>query len=402
MTMIIYSPYILSNALIGLICCALFDIQLEPFRLRFHPQLKTNLSAFWKSRTFWITTLIFFITLISSLYSTDLDYITNRLRLKIPFLIIPFTFFALPRLTKRSYQGLFYFLVTILFLTNLGIGANYLLHFEEINTNIALGQPIPVPRNHVRYSLLLAIGILAGMILTYRKFYIRYTFERWLIAAMTLCNFIFIHILSVRSGLIVLYITMLVGCLTLIFLQRKFLIGALSIVFMLALPIAAFYTIPSFASKVNYANWELHEFSHGRTEAGSDMDRVKSIIIGWDIFKSHPLIGVGAGDLRQSVHDKYTSLYPTQEKMLMPHNQFLTIMAGTGLIGLLLFLIAIFYPFLVQQHYRDPFYFVFFLAFFLSFLVESTLENSIGIGFYVLFLGICLSYLSGVKSKSNV
>ena len=399
MTMIIYSPYILSNALIGLICLALVDIQLDPFRLRLHPKLRTNLSAFWKSPAFWITTLIFFIVLISSVYSTDLNYIGQRLRLKIPFLIIPFTFFVLPRLTKQSYQGLFYYLVAILFLTNLGIGANYLLHFEEINQNIAMGQPIPVPRNHVRYSLLLAVGILAGMILMYQRFYLRITFERWLIAGMTLFNFIFIHILSVRSGLGVLYITMLVGCLALIFLQRKFLIGALSMAFIVLLPIIAFYTIPSFASKVSYVNWEFHEFRHGRMDTGSDQGRIKSYIIGWDIFTSHPLIGVGAGDLRQTVHAKYAERYPAQEKLLMPHNQFLTILAGTGLIGLLIFLIAIFYPFLVHHHYRDPFYFVFFLSFLLSFLVESTLENSIGIGFYVLFLGICLSYLTGASNR---
>jgi len=372
-------------------------LSLDPFRLRLHPKLKTNLSAFWGSPSFWITTLIFFIVLISSVYSTDLNYIGQRLRLKIPFLIIPFTFYILPRLTLRSYQGLFYYLVTILFLTNLGIGANYLIHFEEINQSLALGHPIPVPRNHVRFSLLLAVGILAGMILTYRKFYLRYTYERWFIAVMTLGNFIFIHILSVRSGLMVLYITMLVGCLALILLQRKFLIGAVSIAGIVLLPIIAFYTIPSFTSKVNYANWELHEYMHGRMDAGSDQGRIKSYIIGWDIFTSNPILGVGAGDLRQTVHAKYAELYPAQEKKLMPHNQFLTIMAGTGLIGLLFFLVAIFYPFLVRQHYRDPFYFVFFLAFLLSFLVESTLENSIGIGFYVLFLGICLSYLSEVE-----
>jgi len=74
MTMIIYSPYILSNALIGLICCALFDIQLDPFRLRLHPKLKTNLSAFCGSPAFWITTLIFFIVLISSVYCLQLAF----------------------------------------------------------------------------------------------------------------------------------------------------------------------------------------------------------------------------------------------------------------------------------------------------------------------------------------
>jgi len=402
MIMIIYSPFGLTIALLGLISLALFDIQKTPFKLGLHPQLGTNMKRFWQNPKYWITSLMFFIVLISVLYSTDWDYSAGRLKLKISFLVLPFAFYALPRLSRQAYQGFFYCLVVVLFLTNLMLGANYLLHFEEINQNMALGQPMPTFRNHVRYSLLLGVGILSGMVLVYRKFYFKYTFETWMIAAMTLFNFIFIHILSVRSGLAVLYFTIFLGSLALLFFQRKYLLGLIGLTAMVLAPVFAFYTIPSFTSKVHYANWELHEYKHGRTPSGSDQGRFRSYIVGWEVFSKQPVLGVGAGDLRQEIHQQYDLLYPDQENKLMPHNQFLTIASGTGLIGLLLFLLALFYPFVANRNFKDPFYFIFFLAFLLSFIVESTLENSIGIGFYVIFLGICLSYLTGDHKKKGI
>ena len=219
--MIIYSPYILSNAQIGLLSCALFDIQLKPFKFRLHPRLKENWFQFWKTPVFWIPSLMFFLVLVGTFYSADFRYSFERLQLKIPFLALPFAFFCLPRLSKRGYLGLFCFLVTILFLTNIGIGANYLLNFEEINEAIAQGKPIPTPRNHIRYSLLLSLGILAGIVLSYKRFYLRWKAETWMIAIFTLFNFIFIHILSVRSGLAVLYSSLFLGILFTACLLRR-------------------------------------------------------------------------------------------------------------------------------------------------------------------------------------
>ncbi len=394
MTMIIYSPFVLSNALIGLLSLALFDIQLYPFRISFHPRLRENWRGFWKTAVFWVPSLLFFIVLIGCLYSTDFDYGWERIRLKVPFLVLPFAFYSLPRLRQRSYYGLFYFLVVVLFLTNIGIGINYLLHFEEINEGLQLGRSIPTPRNHIRYSLLLCIGVLAGFILFYQRFHIRHKWESWLILGLTMFNFIFIHILSVRSGLMVLYCSMILGVIALVLIQKKYglAIGATALIMLL--PTLAYHTVPSFKTKLSYANWELHEYRAGRIVTGSDQGRIQSYQVGWEVFSTNPLLGVGAGDLKQAVHDRYDSMFPGQTKKLMPHNQFLSVAAGSGLLGLLIFLIAIFYPFLRHQHFRDPFFFVFFFTFLLSFVVENTIENSIGIGFYCLFLGISLSYLT--------
>ena len=400
MTMIIYSPYILSNAQIGLLACAVFDIQFKPFKVRLHPKLLENWFAFWKNPVFWAPSVLFIMVLVGALYSTDIFYGFERFVLKLPFFGLLFAFFCLPRLTKRGYHGLFYYLVILLFLTNLGIGGNYLLHFEEINKGIEMGQAIPTPRNHVRYSLLLGLGILSGFILVYKNFYFRWKWERWLLAAFTACNFIFIHILSVRSGLAVMYCSLLCWIIILMLTQKRYVFGLLTMVAVLSVPVAAFYTIPSFQSKVGYANWEFQEFRHGRTIAGSDQGRLRSLDVGYQVFREHPLIGVGVGDLKQEIYKKYDTLYPDTKK-IMPHNQFLSVAAGSGIIGLLCFLAAFLYPYLARGHYRNPFYAILLLTFILSFFVENTLENSIGIGFYCLFLGMGLSYLTGPDSEQN-
>ena len=396
-TMIIYSPYILSNAQIGLLALALFDVQLRPFKFGLHPKLKENWLGFWKSPIFWMPSLMLLLVLVGFLYSTDINYGFERLVLKLPFLGLPFAFYCLPRLSKRAYMGLFYFLIVILFITNVGIGINYLLHFDAINEGLLAGRPIPTPRNHVRYSLLLSMGIAAGGILYYHKFYLKCPSEKWLILCITLFNFAFIHVLSVRSGLVILYSSLLLGMLSLILLQKKYLMGLGLGAALILLPAIAYQSIPSFHSRVSYAMWEYQEIQLDRTVVGSDMGRVQSVKVGWEIFKAHPIIGVGAGDLRQAVRTKYRQMYPEQKHSIMPHNQFLSVAAGSGILGLIIFLGSFLFPLFSEKHYRDPFFLLLFFTFFLSFMVENTLENSIGIGFFCLFLCMGLSHLTSEK-----
>ena len=182
--------------------------------------------------------------------------------------------------------------------------------------------------------------------------------------------------------------------------QKKYLFGLFTLAAVSTIPVIAYHTIPSFESKVNYAHWEFHEFSHGRVTTGSDHGRLRSLEIGYQVFREHPLVGVGVGDLKQVIYKKYDTHY-TDIKKIMPHNQFLSVAAGSGIIGLLFFLAAFLYPFLARGHYRNPFLAILLLTFFLSFLVENTLENSIGIGFFCLFLGMGLSYVTGPDFKQN-
>lgn len=396
----IYSPFLLSVSMIMLVMIAVFDIQIEPqFTVGLNPNLKKNLGIFLANNAYLAVTLCFFIVLVSGLISEDFSYWLERLRLKLPFLVLPFAFASIQPLSQRQYFGLFYFLLLVIFLTSIGIGINYILHFDEIQVAIGRGQSIPTPRNHIRFSLVLALSILAGINLYMEKFYLKYPWERRLILGVTVFLFLFIHVLSVRSGLLVLYVALFLWCIRYIIQSRRFGLGFSVLTGMAVLPIAAYMFLPSFQMKVHYAIWDIKMYLEGRGESYSDSGRLTSLAVGMKIGNQHPVLGVGAGDLKQEVEKVYAADYSNAPVALMPHNQFVSVYAGMGIVGVLLFTFAFFYPVFYQKNYRDSLFFAFHVIVFLSFMMENTIENSIGIAFYVFFLLLGLNYLSGVQGE---
>ena len=102
---------------------------------------------------FIVVSLHFFLVLSGVFYPlSDAGYLLERLRIKVPFLGLPFVFYLLPAFPERYYNLIWTFLLVLLGITSLGIAANYFLHQEQINLMIRQGQPMPMPCNHIRYS----------------------------------------------------------------------------------------------------------------------------------------------------------------------------------------------------------------------------------------------------------
>jgi len=399
---LIYSPFLLSVSMFGLFVVSVLEVQFVPsFRLGFNPELRANFKAFLSNKAYLAVTLFFFIVLLSGLFTDDFSYWLERLRLKVPFLGLPFVFASMPKLSRRQYLGLFYFLVLLIFVTSIGIGVNYALNFEAIQVAIGRGQAIPTPRNHIRFSLVLALSILAGGHLFTQQFYWRKRWERWLILGITLFLFFFIHVLSVRSGLLVLYMAIGVLAVRYMVVTKKYAVGIAGLAGLLLLPILAYIFVPSFKMKIDYARWDLKMHLSGKGEHYSDSGRITSLKVGLQIGNEHPVLGVGAGDLKQEVQRVYANDYATIDQKLMPHNQLVSVYAGMGIVGLLLFLFAFFYPLFYHKNYRDNLFLAFHVVVFFSFMIENTIENSIGIAFYVFFLLLGLNFLSEERDGSK-
>lgn len=396
---LVYSPFLLSVSMFGLIGVGLLATpEHASRRIILHPKLRLTFQKFLRRPDYLAMTLFFFIVLIGGLGSEDLGYWWERIRLKAPFLVLPFIFLNLPSLKKRQYHSILYFLCLLLMITCIGVGANYLANFDEINEAIKRGKSIPTPRNHIRFSLMLAVAILSGGYLYWKKFFLKYKWEQKLILGGTIFLFLFIHILSVRSGLLVLYMAILATIVRYIYLTRRFLIGLGIAAFLIAIPIATYYTLPSFKGKIDYALWDFQEYRQGRGEHYSDAGRLLSLQIGWELGNRNPLIGVGAGDLRKEVKAIYATQYPNINEPKMPHNQFMTVYAGTGIIGLIAFLGAMLLPLFYKKHYRNPLFLAINLVLFGSFLMENTIESSTGIGLYCFFILFLLNYMRKEKN----
>ena len=392
----IYSPFLLSVAMWGLVFVALWQAADRAVAEGRASSLKTwrawgqgllgGFRRLGRQPALYLFALLLIWPALSFFWSEDQGYWLSRVRVRIPFLVLPWAFANLPRLSDRQYCGLLYLLVWALVFTCLGIALHYSANEEEILVGLARGQPIPVPRSHIRFNLVLATGIVAGVWLWARGFVLRYVWERKALACAVVLLFGFIHFLSVRSGLAALYAALLFSAGYVVVVQRRWWLGAVLLLFLSAAPVIAFYNSPSLYTRISYMFYDWGQYQKSAGSDYSDAGRWVSLEVGLQLWREHPLLGTGIGDLpaetRRVVQGRFPN-YVSDPKL--PHNQFLYLLAGLGLIGLLTSLMALLAPFAERQTRSFYLFCAFQVIVFVSFLVEYTLETSIGAAFYLFY-----------------
>ena len=391
-----WSLFLMSVAMWGFVVVAFLRFDIKKKRLRF------GFEAANKTRNYKLVlaaiTVPFFLVLISGLWSHDIYYWLERMRIKLPFLILPIAFYFLPTLTRKQFYSVLYF--TLLFLSGFTffILVNYALHFTQITELLNRGTPIPFMRDHIRYSIQLCFTIFIGLELIRQKFYWRDEREQLLIKILVGFLILGLHIIAVRGGLLIFYVSLLIFFLLWSFNKTRWRIGLAGLVLTFSLPYLAYQFIPSFHNRLNYARWDFLMYKKGEGEAYSDAGRWISIDVGVEVLKKEPFFGVGAGDVFSEIGDVYAEKYSNWSPKL-PHNQLLIIADGTGIIGLLLFLVSFFVPLYLFKDFRKQFLVLFFyMNVFLSFWIDMPFEAAFGVAFYVFYVVAFSSKLSALSN----
>jgi O-antigen ligase len=108
------------------------------------------------------------------------------------------------------------------------------------------------------------------------------------------------------------------------------------------------------------------------------------------IIRQNPVLGVGTGDLPTVFEEQYRKMNTNlaSQNRLRSHNQYLSITVAFGIVGLVWFLVAMFYPGMKTHNFNNYFYVVFWIIFMISMLTEDTIESQEGVTFYVLFTAL--------------
>lgn len=354
--------------------------------LRWDAILRRSFGSLFRQPVYALFLLLLLLPALSGLWSDDQAYWLERTRVRLPFLVLPWVFANLPALSLRQYRLVLYILVWVMVVLCAGVGVNYVLHREAILEALRQGRSIPVPRNHIRFSLLLATAVLAGGYLWRKGFFLRFRWERIALAAATVFLFIFLHFLSVRSGLVALYAALLFTLAQYIWHTRRWRMGLAVVALLVSIPWVALKTFPSLEQKLAYTKYDWERYQENEGGYYSDAERWVSLKSGWLIWRDHPWLGVGAGDLpgatMQIVREQFPA-YQAQPKL--PHNQFLYIMAGTGLLGLGCSMLAFLYPLFAERHRKQYLFAAFQVMIFTSFLVEYTIETAMGVAWYLFY-----------------
>ncbi len=381
---LVFSKYLLSISMFGLGACALAYCMVYQ-KCTWHP-IKSLMP-------FAAITLIFWATLLSGLHSSDTYAWMIFVKQKLPFLVLPISFWILRDHISRRYYHMCAVFFTIVLVSTVFVLINYILHFESINEMISKGQSFPTPVDHIKYSLFMAFSICIGLILYVQKFTFHNVAEKHLYMWGSVFLIVALHAIAVRSGLAVFYLTVFVLGLKYFLNARNYKALWGFLLALIILPFIAYRALPSLQKKVGYTLYDIDQYLKGKGKFYSDSERIYSYQVGLTLIRQHPFFGTGIGDLKAECLKTYKETMGG-DFYKYPHNQYLFIWAGMGIVGLILFLIAVLFPFMSTMHRFEPIFWSLNLIILISFLVENTLERSYSAGFYLYFLLAGLCYLT--------
>ena len=382
---------LISISLVGIVLLALFS-----------QNIATTFRNYRKQPLLWLPSIFFFVLLFSGINSEDKNLWWLWVKIKIPFLLLPFAFAAFTRLSLETFYKLLYVFSNIVFFSACFVLANYLFHLEVINALILKGGAVPVPYSHIRYSLLLVFALFTFLWLAEKQFYFVSIQEIYFQYGAAVFLFIVLHILAVRSGLLALYLCLLFYVIRFLWLKKSWVVFIGSILVLVVSIFTAIKCVPSLSNKISYTKYDLADFSKGNIDDHSDGMRLASLMVGVELIKENFWIGTGAGDILAESKKMCERKFPQIQNDLnrkMPHNEFLWIFAATGIFGFVAFCIAFLVPFFVGLSHKNWLFVVLHLIYLSSFLSEYSLEEQIGSMFYLIFLLLFLQHFQQLKKE---
>lgn len=372
-------------------------VALAVLHKNFFQQVKT----FFLQPYFWCFSLLFFVPLISGLWSSELDKWGDVVRIKAPLLFLPLAFAGNWQFSSTQWQT-----VAALFLLAVFGGCmwglvDYLQNAQQIHEGYTRAKTIltPLEDDHVRFSWLVSAAVILCALLLRQ---VAQKAFKWLLLLLLLFFVVYLHILSARTGLISLYIffVLYAGWFLLRGKDRKWAI--IFIVLLFILPMLAYFILPTFKARIHYNLYDLSFVQKEQYLPGSsDGARVMSLKAGWQVLQQNPL-GVGAGDVMNEADKWYAAnvpqVLPTDK--FYPSSEWLMYGSFAGWPGVGLFSFIMLLPFFIRPKSGQIFWIAFHATAAFSFAFDMGLEVQYGVMLYALITFWWWKWLNDVRSET--
>lgn len=333
--------------------------------------------------------------LLSYFWTTDTNaWWDHNIILKVPMLLLPFGLLSPNAFDAKRLNWLLYFFIFAAWLTAAMTFGNYLLHYAEIDEAITHSKPIPIitpisnglDAYHIYFSLLLGFACLAGLYILRVGTQTRSL--KTVLAILTICNLIFLHVIGARTGLVGFYAALVAGLIYFMLVRRKIVTGLTGLAIIIASVTITFTLVPSMKNRLDNTRTDVHRFRTGQDINHYSISmRLEALKTAWKVFTGSPVIGIGAGDIHPAMADQYEkdkSRLEMQNRHL-PHNQFVETAVMLGLIGGILLAMMFMWPSLYRAYELRGLFAVFMVLCLVSFQFESIIERQVGLTFFVLF-----------------
>ena len=310
--------------------------------------------------------------------------------IKLPFLVIPFAFMVLRPISRDMIRTMHLILVVVLSISAAPPLLDILQNHQEILDRLSRGQPVSTPIEHVKYSMFMAYGVISALLwlVYYRSELSSSHVKCFGIGASFL--FVVMHLLAVRTGLVIVYASLAFFAIHAAWIKQISrrqvaiaMIAAVIVMYLLSLT-------PMIQTKLGYMFYDWEQYAIDGGVNYSDSERMFSLQTGLEFFRDNLFLGTGIGDLYDSCFEIYRQ-QSRSDLVNYPHSQYIYQLAGTGLVGIILFIGGFLYPLTRKSNKYYYLLLALYINYALSFLVENSFERSISVAFFLVFVAMLLS-----------
>ncbi|GAB3904919.1 O-antigen ligase family protein [Mucilaginibacter boryungensis] len=333
---------------------------------------------------------IFFVTLISLTYTAYPAKAGDDITRQLTILLFP-VFFSLTSFNFRKYRDnllLIFSIVSAATIVYLYLYALYVIHyfklpvkviFSETFINHKFSAPIGIHATFFSMQVVIAFFYIVIRLLKQQNFLTKAVYI--LTSLILLAGIIQ---LGSKAIFIVVLLGMLVAVPYFIISARKQMRYVLVSSVITVIVVGGALSINSFKQRyVTGLETDLSKFT--------DYENVEPRVVRWqaalEVAVKNPIVGYGAGAELPILADKYfeKKMYISFVNRLNAHNQYITFLLTTGIIGLLIYLSTLYFGFEIAFRQRDMLFFIFLLTIVVVSVSESLLHAEKGIYFYSLF-----------------
>ncbi|MBS1607954.1 MAG: O-antigen ligase family protein [Bacteroidetes bacterium] len=358
--------------------------------------------ALLKGRSYIIWMFLFFVWIFFSvLISKDIDRGFGELDPRLPFLYFPLTIGLIKLNTEFKERILlgFALIVTAFCIVSLTRGIYYYSKTGNSDSIYSDGLVFYADRTAIYIAVLVNFSIyIISKIIFFKNHKYKGLFVLLLIFLL-LMNFL----LASRNMLFVLS-AFIIGFLIHYIIKRKqYMVGLTLLVSIGLLSFGAIKLFPKTLNRFMDFNYISYEFTHEGSESNYSKPttadqwnganfRLAAWKCGWELFKEHPITGVHIGDKKEKLIEKYNekNFQFVIKNYKNVHNNYLDILFGTGIIGLLLFFIGwLVLPLRICFIYKDYLSAIIIITYAIATITEVYFDRSFGgmlFGFFIPFL----------------
>lgn len=352
-------------------------------RIRLRAGTRSRVREFFTHIRWYGPALGLLAVIISGLWSANVGDWMDFARLKLPLLALPLSFCLWPGWREGRFNHLEGIFVAVAVISTLPVLAQLFTDFDAIAESMKKGQAIPTPVHHVRYSIMLA---LAALLSFYRSFQLDFSREKWIRIFGGLWLLSCLLVLSSRMGVVLFVAGAGYLGLWLVFVRGQWRTVLLSLFVLGTISVLAYQSLPTVKNKLSYTFYDWKQMGRSDARHYSDGERIRSVKMGVDLWREAPLAGVGMGDLKQKSRSYYKDKLGLDYYKL-PHNQWVFVLSGAGLIGLVLLLTGTFGPLWSALWFREPAFVLLYIVLLVSGIAEHSLETSLGVTLLGFFHG---------------